>query len=171
MARWYVIYTKAASEAVAKVNLERQGYRVYLPRLLQPARNRGRWLERIVALFPRYLFVQLETGQQALGPVRSTVGVASVVRFGTDYAIVPDRVIEALGARADSQTGLHRLAGPRPFSPGTKVRVTAGAFDGLEGVFQRESAHERVIVLLEILGRGTPVRIPAGFVIPQVASC
>lgn len=171
MARWYAIYTKAAGEAVAKANLERQGYCVYFPRLLQPVRFRGRWVERIVSLFPRYLFIQLETGRHSFGPLRSTVGVTSIVRFGAEYAVVPDDVIEDLSTRADSGTGLHRLAGASPFSPGTPVRVAAGAFAGLEGVFQRDSAHERVVLLLEILGRSTPVRIPAGFVVPQGVSC
>src|SRR5712671_6899317 len=109
MLRWYLVYTKPLTEAIAQANLERQGYEVYFPRAVQTVRCSGRWLERVVALFPRYLFLRLNEGCQALNPVRSTVGVASVVRFGSRYTVVPEHVISDLQARADPLSGLHRL--------------------------------------------------------------
>jgi len=166
--RWYLVYTRAGCERVAQVNLERQGYGVYHPRLLQLARARGRWIERVVSLFPRYVFLCLEVGRQPLAPAQSTVGVASVVRFGFDYAVVPDKVVEGLRGRADPATGWHHLGLHRkPLAPGARVRVVAGAFDGLEGVFQRESGEERVIVLLRLLGQDTSVCVPSGVVMPS----
>jgi transcriptional antiterminator RfaH len=165
VARWYLVHTKPGCERVAQENLERQGYGVYYPRLLQPVRARGRWVERVISLFPRYVFLHLEVGCQALSPVQSTIGVTTLVRFGLDYAVVPHKVIENLLARADPATGLHRLDRQRNMlAHGAKVRIVAGAFDGLEGVFQRRSGDERVIVLLKLLGQGTPVCVPRGFV-------
>ena len=96
MMRCYVIHTKWASETVAESNLQRQGYEVYLPRLARTVRRRGRLREQIVPLFPRYLFLRLNEGSQVLGPVRSTTGVARVVRFGSSYATVPDQLIRVL---------------------------------------------------------------------------
>ncbi len=167
MVRWYLIHTKPTRELVAEVNLRRQGYQVYSPRLLRPTRVHGRWVDRAASLFPRYLFLRLAVGHQAMGPVRSTVGVANIVRFGYDYAVVPDAIIESLRMRADPETGLHHLNGCAPFEPGSNVRVVAGVFDGLEGVFQRESGDERVVLLLGLLGRDTIVQLPAAFVLPQ----
>jgi len=129
----------------------------------------GRWRERITALFPRYLFVRLEEGRQSLSPVRSTVGVADVVRFGLRYAAVPDEVVCDLRGRADPQSGLHRLGRRSPFPCGSHVRIAAGPFDGLEGVFEREAGAERVVVLLNLLGQDAAVRIPAGFVVPALS--
>lgn len=166
MLRWYLILTKPSAEANAQINLERQSYEVYFPRLLQTVRLAGRWRERIAALFPRYMFVRLEEGRQSLGPVRSTIGVADVVRFGLRYATVPDDVVHNLRERADPESGLHRLGRQSPFLRGSPIRITAGPFDGLEGVFERESGAERVVVLLKVLGQDAPVRVPAGFVIP-----
>ena len=168
VARWYLVLTRPACERVAHENLERQGYGVYYPRLLQPVRARGRWVERVVSLFPRYVFLHLEVGRQALSPAQSTMGVTTLVRFGFDYAVVPHKVIENLRARADPATGLHRLDRQRNMlAHGAKVQIVAGAFGGLEGVFQRQSGDERVIVLLELLGQGTPVCVPGGFVMPN----
>ena len=168
--RWYLIHTKSRREEVAENNLRRQGYQVYHPRLLRPARIRGRWVDRVSSLFPRYLFLRLAVGHQAMAPVRSTVGVGNIVRLGFDYTVVPDAIVENLRLRADAETGLHRLHDHSLLKPGSNVRIVAGVFDGLEGVFQRDSGDERVVLLLGLLGRDTLVQLPAAFVSPQLGS-
>lgn len=162
---WYLIHTKPGREEVAESNLLRQSFQVYYPRLLRPRRYRGNWVDQVAALFPRYLFFRLAPSQD-LGPVRSTVGVANIVRFGKAYAVVPARTVEDLRRRADPETGVHRLQRSQ-LEPGSNVRVVAGIFDGLEGVFQRESGDERVVLLLRLLGHGTHVEVPARFVLPR----
>lgn len=168
--RWFLILTKPAGENTAKTNLERQEYRVYYPRLQRPALYRGRWIDRIVSLFPRYLFVQLDAVTQSLAPVRSTLGVANIVRFGTETAVVPATIVDGLMRRADPESGLHRLSRGRILEPGSTVRIIAGAFEGLEGIFERDSGNERVVVLLRLLSQDTPVRVPARFVVPCPAT-
>jgi transcriptional antiterminator RfaH len=167
--RWFLVLAKPLGEALAQTNLERQGYRVYYPRLLGACRHRGRWVKRVVALFPRYLFVQVEVGQQSLGPVRSTLGVSSLVRCGTQPTIVPDGLVDELICREDPHSGLHQLACGRGLARGAPVRVVGGSFDGLDGVFEREEGASRVVVLLQLLGREAPVQIPACFVAPGSA--
>jgi transcriptional antiterminator RfaH len=159
MLRWYLIHTKPSSEVVAQTNLTRQGYEVYLPRAAQPARWRGEWRERIVALFPRYLFLRLNEGFQALSPIHSTSGVAGVVRFGAHYTIVPDHVIRDLQQAADPESGLHRLC-VRKLRPGALVRIASGPLDGLEGIFDRRAGADRVVVLLKVLGQNASVCVP-----------
>lgn len=163
---WYLIHTKPGREEVAESNLLRQNYQVYYPRLLRPTRHRGNWIDQVAALFPRYQFLHLAPSQD-LGPVRSTVGVANIVRFGYAYAVVPPGIVEDLRTRADPETGLHRLQRHSQLEPGSNVRIVAGVFDGLEGVFERESGDERVVLLLRLLGRETNVEVPAKFVLPQ----
>src|SRR4051812_42698922 len=138
-ARWYLVHTKPAAEAIAQANLERQGYDVYWPRLVRSVRVRGRWVDRTASLFPRYLFVSVICDTQNFAPVRSTVGVSAVVRFGFEYRVVPEGVIRSLRERADPETGLHRLCDRAILKPGDGVQIVGGAFDGLDGVFQRES--------------------------------
>lgn len=161
MLRWYLIHTKPRGETLAESNLARQGYELYLPRLAQPVRSGGgKWRDRIAALFPRYLFLRLNEGEQALSPVRSTPGVANIVRFGSVFTIVPDQIIGGLRARADPATGLHRLYGGGLPQPGAPVRIGAGLFGGLEGIFERPGGSDRVVVLLKLLGRDVSVCVP-----------
>jgi transcriptional antiterminator RfaH len=167
--RWFLIFTKPTGEHVAKTNLERQGYGVYYPRLLRPALYRGRWVDRVVSLFPRYLFVQLDVVQQSLAPVRSTLGVANIVRFAQQASVVPDRIVDGLIHRADPITGLHRLGRSRPLVPGSRIKVIAGPFEGLDGIFECEGGGDRVVVLLKLLGHETPVRIPSELIAQSVA--
>jgi transcriptional antiterminator RfaH len=169
MLHWYLIHTKVSGEKSARLNLERQGYEVYLPLLLQRAPAVARPRERIVPLFPRYLFLRLDEGHQSLHPVHSTIGVAAVVRFGFQYTIVPDGVLRQLRDREDPETALHRL-GRAPLSRGAAVRITAGAFDGLEGIFERPDGAERVLVLLQLLGQQVSVRLPCEFVTSNFAA-
>lgn len=161
MLRWYLIHTKVSAEAIAQRNLERQGYEVYLPRLAQSVRFDGRWRDCMMALFPRYLFLRLDEGRQPLAPVRSTVGVATVVRFGSRYTTVPDKIVNELRSRADPVSGLHRLKRKPLWVAGATVRITAGSFEGLEGIFERFAGSERVLVLLNLLGQEASVRIPS----------
>ena len=121
-------------------------------------------------LFPRYLFLRLQEGVQSLGPVRSTTGVASVVRFGARYAIVPDAVIDDLKGRADPSTGLLRLLDPAQLRQGAPVRIGSGPFGGLEGVFHHASGSARVVVLLELLGQDARVHVPVEAVLPRRAA-
>ena len=160
MFRWYLIHTKPLSEAVAQTNLERQGYQVYFPRALQRVRRSGRSLHHVVALFPRYLFLHLNEGCQALGPVRSTPGVAGVVRFGPSYTVVPERVIRELQARADPKSGLHTLICEQRLMAGDAVCVRTGPLSGLHGIFDRQAGGDRVVVLLRLLGQDTSVCVP-----------
>lgn len=145
-------------------NLERQGYGVYFPRVRHKTLRRGGWSETIAALFPRYLFVRLNTAMQSLAPIRSTLGVAHLVRFGTEYVPVPHAVVDGLMRREDAD-GLHRIGEPT-LKPGEPIRVIDGALAGVEAIFQYAASSDRVIVLLELLGRQTPVKLPMAAIAP-----
>lgn len=166
MSTWFVVHTKPRQEAVAEAQLERQGYPVYLPRLSLPRLRRGRWSEAVEPLFPRYLFVQVAVGEQALAPVRSTRGVAAVLRFGNRYAEAPTELVDALRGRAN-EAGLHvlRSAGLRK---GDRLRIIAGPFEGFEAVFECERGADRARVMLEVLGASTAVTLPTGFIVPAL---
>jgi transcriptional antiterminator RfaH len=160
MLSWYLVHTKPLSELIAQANLQRQGYEVYLPRAIQTIRHCGRWRDRIVALFPQYLFLGLNEGVQALNPVRSTIGVAGIVRFGMRYTLVPDHVISDLRTLADPVSGLHRLTCHSKLTRGTPVQLTSGPFEGLEAIFERAAGVDRVVVLLKLLGQRASVCVP-----------
>jgi transcriptional antiterminator RfaH len=148
---WFLIYTKPRQEQTAQTQLTRQGYRVYLPMIEQHRRRGGKRIHVIEPLFPRYLFIHLDTCTDDWGPIRSTIGVSLLVRFGQAPASAPDALIDLLRAR-ESASGLHVVSGP-DFKSGQPVRVSYGVMQGYEGIFVAANGRERVLVLLDILGR------------------
>ena len=155
---WYLIYTKPFKERVAEQNLQRQSYEVYLPLIQQPRRQRGYWIEAIDPLFPCYLFVRLRPGYDNISPIRYTTGVRNLVCFTREPAVVPDHIIESIKQAADHGTGLHYSKGPL-FEPGNKVIFDKGTMAGLQGIFLAETGQERVVILLEMLGRENRVTV------------
>ncbi len=154
---WYLVHTKPQQEYRAQENLKRQGYTTYLPVFRNRRRRKNRYIERTEPLFPRYLFIQLSQETDNWAPIRSTIGVSALVRFGTRPAQVPNELVEVLVARED-ENGIQDLPPPE-FTKGDRVRIVEGVMSGLEGIYMAKDSTERVTILLEIAGRHTRVSL------------
>ena len=136
------------------------GFEVFLP-LVQTKRASA-------PLFSGYFFCRIVEQWRS---INSTFGVLCLVRVGDCPARCPDREIEALKAMVVG--GFVRLpeAPPPPvrrkIAIGAKVKVTAGPFGGMSGLYAGQSTRERELVLLNVLGGQRPVAIPANLVVPQ----
>ncbi|SHL53570.1 transcriptional antiterminator RfaH [Bradyrhizobium lablabi] len=161
--RWYVVQTQVNGEAKAAQNLARQGYEIYLPRYLKRRRHARKVDFTAKPLFPRYMFVAIDMATQRWRSIQSTFGVARLVSNGDDPASVPEGVVHALRAREDDR-GFVRLDCKPVFAPGDKVRVLAGAFMDSAGLFNGLADHDRVSILLEMLGRKVRVLLDADMV-------
>lgn len=158
MKRWYVAHTKAGAERLAEGNLERQGFRAYLPRAQMRRRNARGVSTVTVPLFPRYIFVQLDLDNAPWRAVNSTYGVSRLISFGDRPAHVDDAVIDEIRQR-EREDGIVPLADIVSFKPGEAVEITHGAFSDRTGIFKCRSDKERVVVLLNLLGRDLSVAI------------
>ena len=145
---WYLVFTKPQRERAAVENLERQSYKVYLPLIRNRKRIGGRYLRIVEPMFPRYLFIQLDDERDDWGPIRSTVGVSHLVRFGLAPARLPATLVRLMRAREDS-TGIQSLP-TEELKAGDPVRILEGVMAGYEAIYQSRSGNERVNVLLEI---------------------
>lgn len=150
--RWFVAHTQPHAEAKATSHLSRQGFDIYFPRYLKRRRH-ARRIETVAApLFPRYVFVAVDTAAQRWRSIYSTVGVARLVCNGDEPTAVPDGVVEALKSREDAD-GFIRLDSRPPFHAGDKIRVLDGAFASCVGLFEGMAERERIAILLDLLGR------------------
>ncbi len=153
---WYLIYAKPNQEVVAQQQLEQQGYVTYLPMIMNTKRRNGRRRYVEEPFFPRYLFIHLDQTNDNWAPIRSTIGVSSIVRFGMQPVSVSDDVIEFIKQRENPE-GLHEVQDE--LSQGDNVRVLDGPMMGLEGVFIAKAGEQRVMLLLELMGKTTRVQI------------
>lgn len=163
--RWYLVYTKPRQERIARTNLERQGYEVYLPLTREQRRRQGKRAILITPLFPRYLFIHLDRQTDNWGPIRSTLGVVSLVKFTHTPAPVPEDLVLALHAREDAE-GLLPPAESR-LRRGSRVRILDGSLAGYEGIFLASSGRDRVVILLDIMGKHARTVIDANAVEPS----
>jgi len=166
MKNWYLIHTKPKQESIAKDNLGKQNYLVYLPMVIVRRKRRNRSIRVIEALFPRYLFIHLDDATDDWSPIRSTIGISSLVRFG----VIPARISEDLIAtimKRENEEGIHELqAGD--FEEGQKVRIAEGPFEGYEAIFKSKSGQERAFLLLNIAQNMSKIQIDIDKIEPSI---
>jgi transcriptional antiterminator RfaH len=162
-AQWYVVRTHANSEKKVCWHLERQGFQIYLPRYLKRRRHARRTDHVAAPLFPRYLFVLFDSAVQRWRAISSTVGVSCLIRNGEHPAPVADGIIHDLRARED-ESGLFRLFSRPTFEVGASIRISDGPFADYLGLYEGMKDHERISVLLDLLGRKVRVDVDAGVV-------
>lgn len=160
MISWYVAYTQPNGEDKAVEHLTRQGYDAYLPRYRRVIRHARRRTLALRPLFPRYLFVGLDRLTQRWRPIRSTCGVVGLVASGDEPVPVSVEIVENLRMQEDN--GAFDLLSPvQRLRAGDSVRVVEGPFADLVGRLLGMADHERVYILLELLGRTVRAEVSA----------
>jgi transcriptional antiterminator RfaH len=149
MRNWYLIKTKPRQENVAIKNLENQKYYTYCP--IVTINNKH------IVLFPGYLFIYLDKKNENWSPIRSTKGVVNFVRFGLNFAQVPDNVIKFL--KANQLINKEKLKNLNKFKSGDKVLIKDGVFKNCVAIFKSSKSEERVILLMNLLGQQQAINI------------
>ena len=162
MKAWYLVYSKPRQERVALDNLSRQGYQTFLPLIRLRRKRQRRYVWVTEPMFPRYLFINLSDESDNWGPIRSTIGVAGLVRFGGRPAKVPDDLVSALQS---NEAGVWEMPTP-DLKSGDRVRICEGPMAGYEGIFQSRSGKERVTLLLGVVSQAARVEVALDHIEP-----
>jgi transcriptional antiterminator RfaH len=144
---WACAQLEPQRERLATHCLALGGFEVYCPRLREQIRSRGRKIVRTPPLFPGYAFVLIVS---AWWSARWSPGVRRLVMDGEQPARVPDAVISEIRSR--ERNGFVELPRPRGLVPGMRVRVISGLLRDQIGLLGALRPHERVLVLLQLLG-------------------
>ena len=160
MITWYAAYTQPHAEAKALDHLQRQGYSIYLPRYRRWVRHARKRALVSRPLFPRYLFVGLDRLTQRWRPIRSTAGVLGLVNGGEEPVAVAPEIIDAL-RRREGEGVFDVLSPAQQLRAGDRVRVTQGPFEDFVGRLMGVADHERVYILLDLLGRAVRAEVAA----------
>ena len=158
---WCCAQTEPKREAAATHFLGLAGYQVYCPRLRLIRPRRGRKVESRPALFPSYLFVLITTGWWN---ARWCPGVVRLLANGETPMVVPDTLIAEIKGR--ERGGLVELPRRDGLRPGEQVCVLAGPLTGHIGLYAEQRPHERVLVLLALLGGQSRVELARAAIEP-----
>ncbi len=161
--RWYAVHTLPFAEKRARLQLENQQFRTFLPKRQKTVRC-ARKLSTVVApFFPRYLFVVLDLGRDRWRSVNGTFGVASLVMGGDRPCPAPSGIVESMLALADAQGVLDLGA---DLKVGAPVRLAVGPFAEQLAVLDRMDDSGRIRVLLDMFGRQVPVSLSRFHALP-----
>lgn len=155
--KWYLAYTKPRQEDIARMNLEQQGFQVYLPLYKKFKRTELGPVSVFEPMFPRYVFFRPAHEGQSISVVRSTKGVTTLVRFGFEPALIDEQLLHRI-RQIEQDRDQATLMELSRLKAGQTVRLQHTALQGVEGVIQSVSS-KRVAVLLEILGRPAVVQV------------
>src|SRR6516164_3214575 len=124
--RWFVARVLPHQENRAQFNLNRLGFRSFLPRLRRTVRHARRLRDTLQPLFPGYIFIVIDLSKQRWRSIHGTFGVASLIMGAEQPVPVPPGVVEGLVASVKSRGVVHIKAG---LEMGQKVRVLWAPFE------------------------------------------
>lgn len=166
--RWYVCQTYSGYENSVKLNLERRIesmqmedkiFQVMIPEEIKIEKKAdGTTKEKVVKIFPGYVFIEMEVTDDSWFVVRNTPGVTGFLGSsggGTKPVPLPPEEINPIL----KQAGLMEI--PKfDMEVGDKVRVATGPFSNQIGAIDSiDEDHQTVTVLVDMFGRQTPVEL------------
>ena len=158
---WYAVSVRPRHEKVVTRYLEQQRFNYFLPVYRSVRRWKDRRKELDVALFPGYVFVNLDL-RDRLGVLR-TPGVVQFVTFQGQPAAVPDSEIRAL--ESSLSAGLRPQ--PHPYlRQGKKVRVKSGPLVDTEGIMIRRKEGFRLVLSIDLIMRSVMLEVDEADVEP-----
>lgn len=157
---WCVAHTQPLKESVAKHHLLDQGYEVYMPRFKKIVRHARKVEEKIVPLFPRYIFIGMDLSSTRWRSVNGTRGVSHLLMSNDlNPAKVPARIIDDLRFQ-EIEDGIVSVASLVNFVKGEKIRILDGVFADQIAVFESMDDKSRVQLLLTFMGREVKMTLP-----------
>ena len=166
--RWYCVQTYSGFESSVKMNLERRIesmqmedkiFQVMIPEELKIEKKAdGTTKEKMVKMYPGYVFLEMIVTDDSWFVVRNTPGVTGFLgSSGGGTKPVPvsdDEILPIL-----KKCGLMEV--PKfDIELGEKVRVATGPFSGQIGTVDDIDEEKQVVtVLVDMFGRHTPVEL------------
>ncbi len=166
--RWYIVQTYSGFENSVKINLQRRIEsmqmedllsQIVIPEEIQIERKPdGTQKEKMVKIFPGYVFVEMIVTDDSWFVVRNTPGVTGFLGSsggGTKPVPLPPEEINPILKKC----GLMEVP-KMNVELGEKVRVVTGPFNGQIGTIDEiEAEKQELTVLVDMFGRKTPVEL------------
>lgn len=164
--KYYVVITYSGYEKKVKAALEEriksEGLEEDFGDILIPTETveevvRGKKKVGERKFFPGYVFVQMNLNERSWHLVKNTAKVTNFIG-NQNPTPVPDAEIASI--LNQMETGATKPTQIIRFEEGDEVRVIDGAFAGFSGVVDSvKPEKQKVVVLVSIFGRATPVEL------------
>ena len=154
---WVLIYTKAKQEIKANENLQKQGFKTFLP-LIAPT-NKNSEFKSLVPVFPRYFFAQINFELDNWTSIKSSYGVSRIVMFSEKFTSIPNNIIKLIQDKLD-ESGIYKEdVSVVDYQKGDPVSIKEGRFAGIDAIFLSKKSKDRVRLLLKLLNTSVVAEI------------
>ena len=158
---WYAVVVFPRHEKVVGEYLTRRGVNFLLPLYRSVRRWKDRRKQLELALFPGYIFVNLDLRDRL--QVLESPSVARFVSFQGQPAPVEDSEIRSLATALTAGLG----ATPHPYiREGKRARVVRGPLAGAEGLIMRRKDRYRLVLSIELIMRSVMLEVDEADVEP-----
>jgi transcription elongation factor/antiterminator RfaH len=157
---WYVLYTAPRAEKKVQIELQKKGFKIFLPlqRTLKQWSDRKKWVEE--PLFKSYIFIETEL-EKNYYDILNTHGVVKFINFEKKPVVVNYKEIETIQLLLGYTEGME--ATEENFDLGQKVEVIAGPLLGLNGLLVQKNGTSHFMMELETIHQKILVNIPSNF--------
>ncbi|HEY6802292.1 MAG TPA: transcription termination/antitermination NusG family protein [Pyrinomonadaceae bacterium] len=148
---WYVVHTHPFQEERTSENLRSLGLETLSPKLHVNKYNEftGKPSRIVKSLFPTYIFARFRFNEW-YHRIKFTRGVHSLICFNNHATWLDEEIVNLIRSRI-GEDGFVKTT--PELKAGDEVVITAGRFQKLRGVFERELPDtERVRILLKAIG-------------------
>jgi len=154
---WYLLYTAPRAEKKTQLELNKKGYKTFLPlqKTLKKWSDRKKWVES--PLFNGYIFIETILEKNYTN-ILNTKGVVRFVSFGNKPVIVMQRelnLIEKILGFAENLEVTSEI-----FTLGQKVEVTSGTLMGTKGILVQKNGNKHFMIEIESISQKVLLNIP-----------
>lgn len=152
--QWFALAVKPRFDKAVAQALESKGYETLLPLYKKHHTYGARSKHSELPLFPGYLCCRFDV--QSRLPILTTPGVIQVIGAGSTPIALSDVEINSLQTAIKAQLSVQ----PVPFVyEGQRVRITAGALAGVEGIVISSTQRLRLVLSITLLQRSVLLEI------------
>jgi transcription termination/antitermination protein NusG len=158
---WFAIWTRSRHEQVVREQLQQKQIDVFLPTITKWSRWKDRKKKIDWPLFPGYCFARFDARDRM--PILKCTGVVSIVSVEGEPAPIPDHQLEGIRRVIESELAFD----PCPMlQEGMAVEVVHGPLTGVVGRLVRKSDKARLVLSVDLIGKGVSVEVDAADVKP-----
>ena len=148
--KWLIAQIKPNSYDVAIRNLERQGFKTFLPKMEITQRKENKFLVRNVYVFPGYMFVCFNPDIITWTKINSTYGVSKILTSSNKPAEISSDLILELKNRYEFNSNTLQN---EKLQQGDVIKFHKGPFVDLFAKVESVDEKNRIWVLLETMGK------------------
>jgi transcriptional antiterminator RfaH len=154
---WFILQYKTNSHLQATKNLNRQGFKTFLPLDNSITKKSSRFIPTTKPLFPGYLFITFDRADTKWHRINNTYGVSRLITSDSMLKSISTTFVNNLMKRYDSSGNLLTM---EKLKKGDRVKVSSGPFANFIATVETYESEQRIWLLMDLMSRKIRIQTP-----------